>query len=269
MSLFDSIKTPVFNDFMPIQQKKLLAFHIYAFILIVAMQWLHFAWYFKQPISLALVWSIVDWAVWFLLFSLFWRIRENKSKARMILIALTFIVSAGPVQIIISSGIYQLLFEAEKTLAESFFHLMNKRWFQNTLIASCVVVVYQMIEYKLRISSAVHTHNDSQSSELNVFDGRTHHKIKSCDVYAACTTKNYVSLYTKEEEVVIRATLKEVKEQLDDFVFVQVSRSALVNTQAMSRLTKYSNSSFHIILVNEMSIKVSRTYLNDVKACFT
>lgn len=259
---------PVFNDFMPIKQNNLIAIHVIAFTLIVAMQWLHFAWYFKQPVSLALVWSIVDWAVWFSLFSLFWRNRDNKSATHKLLITLAFIVLAGPIHILISSGIYQVLYEADKTLVESFFHLMNKRWFQNMLIASCAVLIYQLIDYKVQVKSADQPERDGQVTELNFFDGKTHHKLKSSDVYAACTTKNYVSLYTKDEEVVIRATLKEVKEQLGDIAFVQVSRSALVNTQAMSRLSKYSNSSFHVILTNDMSIKVSRSYLNDVKACF-
>ena len=254
---------------MPIKQNNLIAVYACAFIVIVVMQWLHFSWYYKQPIPLAFVWSLVDWGVWFLLFASLWHVRTKNLVAHKLVVAVAFIALAGPVQIILSSGVYQVLYETDKTVIESFIHLMNKRWFQNVLIASSVVLIYQLIEYKLLGSSPEQSDEEGVQAELNVFDGKIHHKIKPCDVYAACSTKNYVSLYTKDDEVVIRTTLKEVRERLGDGGFVQVSRSALVNTKVMSQLCKYSNSSYHVILANDLSIKVSRTYVNEVKACFS
>jgi hypothetical protein len=237
---------------------------------IVLLQWGHFVWYFEQPVGLALLWSVVDWSVWFCLFAVYWRLSNqffsNNHVSQQHLLTLLFIMLAGPMQILISSGAYQLLYQTEKTLLESFFHLMNKRWLQNLMISSCAVLVFRLIQSSQKQS---HHSETEEPVQIKVYDGKNYRMLETGEIYAICSTKNYLSLYTKDEEVVIRETLKEFKDKIPSDDFIQVSRSAVVNIKVINQLSKYSKSSFQLILANNMSINVSRRYLDLVKSYFT
>ncbi len=233
-----------------------------AYVVIVLLQWMHFTLYFNQPIGISLLWSIVDWFVWFSLLALLWRGYAYKSP---VVLCTAFIVLAGPIQIVCSSAIYQILYSTDKSLIESFFNLMNKRWLQNLMIAAlfslCVSYLHHLIAQR-----SVKVASNSQSAEkLTLSDGTTTYYVNEEDILAVVSSKNYLSVFTENQEIVVRDTLKNMHARLDDKSFVQVSRSALVNLSAIKHVERYSRNSYRAVLSNQSEINIGRTFYRTVQ----
>ena len=241
------------------------------FLIIVVMQWAHFAWYFDQPILRSFIWSFVDWGVWFSLFFVSYqqltKLTECSDSKKFGIGVVSFILLAGPIQITVSSAIYQILFTADKTLFESFLHLMNKRWLQNLMIAMCGLLLIR--QFWLTTAKSKETSTDKHCDKLTVTDGEKIYRLNTYDINALCSSKNYLSIFTNEGEIVIRSTLKEIKAQLPAQTFIQVSRSAIINKNAVAQLEKYSSASFHVVLSNQFTVNVSKSYLPEVRRYFS
>ena len=251
---------------MVLNKKNMLLGFASALAVTVFLQWLHFVLYFQQSPGISLVWSIVDWMVWFALFAGYLamlRYQATNSLLGPMMSAAIFIVLAGMLQILYAAIIFQWVFGAERELSESFLRAMDKRWFQNILIAGVFVMVAHQLEQVLRKARS------TAYQWLTVFDGKTHYKVPQSDVVAVCASRNYLSIYTAEKEIVMRSTLKSLAHQLNRELFEQISRSAFVNKQAVHALTKYSRSSYRVLLSNEQQFNVSRNYVANMQAVVT
>ncbi len=259
-----------------------------ALISTVLCQWLHFSLYYQQPFKLSFVWSLVDWIVWFVIAGAFYKFAFLSSAGRTTFNkwhGILFILSAGPCQIILSSLIFQLIFEADKTLLESFIHLINKRWLQNLLISSVFLLVQILIAQKTSKHSIDTNLTDEDCSPNNskfspdesktmqadictpsevpikLDDGKRLHYVKMEDIFSLNAAKNYLSVFTDTEEIVIRASLKSFRKQLPPSSFLQISRSVVINTQHIKCVEKYSRASSRVILRNGQQHNIGRTYL--------
>jgi two-component system LytT family response regulator len=76
----------------------------------------------------------------------------------------------------------------------------------------------------------------------------------------------YVSLHTKGEELLYRASLSEVASRLDPFQFVRVHKSSLVNLKSVAFLERRSHGEFEIVLKDAKRLTLSRTYRPDVES---
>ncbi|WP_100644624.1 LytTR family DNA-binding domain-containing protein [Alteromonas facilis] len=231
-------------------------------VLVVVFQWIHFSVYFNQPVAISLLWSLVDWLCWSGLTLLLIQYMPEHHR-RWIFFG--FILFAGPAQIMVSSSIYQLLLEVDKTLWQSFIHLMNKRWLQNMLIAAAIASTVLYLRQLIAIKSA---HADKiKKQPLLLNDGLHTYQIEDNEVLAVVAAKNYLSVYTMDKEIVIRETLKNMQTLLEQGEFVQVSRSAIVNKTQIKQIEKYSNASYRAVLPNQITVNIGRTYTKLVHDC--
>ena len=108
---------------------------------IIVFQCLHFVLYYQQPLDLSIIWSVVDWIVWFAIAHSFFYIHRLKKLQINLKNSLLFIVLAGPCQLLLASMIYQLIFNGERSVIDSFFHMLNKRWLQNLILALVFLLI--------------------------------------------------------------------------------------------------------------------------------
>lgn len=71
---------------------------------------------------------------------------------------------------------------------------------------------------------------------------------------------DYMCLHTQEGTQIIRKTLKQLEDELDESQFLRVSRSAIVNVDKLVKLTPNSNGEYIATLASGDSVKVSRKY---------
>ncbi|MGM0165359.1 hypothetical protein IGI39_000301 [Enterococcus sp. AZ135] len=83
-------------------------------------------------------------------------------------------------------------------------------------------------------------------------------------VYLEIFNKN-VTLYTANEKYTFRKSLTALKEELPEALFLQVSKSALVNTKKIQRLEVAFSGSLYAYLKNEAKITVSRRFVDQLK----
>lgn len=74
-----------------------------------------------------------------------------------------------------------------------------------------------------------------------------------------------VTLYTANEKYAFRKSLTALKEELPEAQFLQVSKSALVNTQEIQKLEVAFSGSMYAYLKNGLKITVSRRFVDQLK----
>ncbi len=244
-------------------------------IVIILFQSLHFVFYYRQPISLSIVWSFVDWIVWFTIAIGFYYYCLQKRKFLTVNCGFVFVLLAGPCQILIASIIYLLIFNSEQSLIDAFLHMMNKRWLQNLFFALAFVllILFQLSPQNLFTSNINTIEKESRwkpefaktsfeevIANLVVKDGAVTHKIVINDIFCVCAARNYLSIFVPSQEIVIRSSLSAIKKDLSSSIFVQISRSKLINKNRIVRLEKYSKTSHRIILQDGSKHNIGRTF---------
>lgn len=241
-----------------------------AFTCIVIMQWAHFVFYFKQPTTRSFIWSITDWGVWFTLFACYITLLYQYGQKQLDtkLITFAFVIFAGLIQISVCSFLYMLMFDSDNTLLQSVAKSINKRWLQNVFIAGGLSLIAHIVLQKLvRATGQVNTTTEPTTNKaLTLFDGKHHYRIQKSEISALCADKNYVSVFTAQQEIIIRSTLKSMVKQVNDSSFVQISRSSFVNKNAITALHKYSRTSFKVHLGEQHQLNVSKKYLASIQA---
>jgi len=238
------------------------------FLVIVLLQWAHFVLYFNQDIIRSLVWSFTDWSVWFALFvtTLIYLYKHKTiRKSYLTAIGVCFIILSGPAQILLSSLFYQLIFDSDKALFQSLIHMMNKRWLQNLFIATIFALIGAQLLNKLMVVKKEKNEGKQVSSNITFFDGKVKHRLCIFDIFAITSTKNYISVFTENKEIVVRSTLKSIRQSLPEDNFTQISRSTIINKSTISQLEKYSRASYRVILNNNYPFNVSKRFLPELQ----
>jgi two-component system, LytTR family, response regulator len=89
--------------------------------------------------------------------------------------------------------------------------------------------------------------------------GRTRF-IRAVDIDWIESAGVYVNLHVGGKELLYRASLNELADNLDPMRFVRVHRSAIVNIDSILELQPISHGEFEIVLKNGHRSRVSRTY---------
>ncbi|MCH8537142.1 MAG: LytTR family DNA-binding domain-containing protein [Alkalimonas sp.] len=80
---------------------------------------------------------------------------------------------------------------------------------------------------------------------------------------------DYMCIHTKDGQThILRKTMKELEQELDPRLFVRVHRSAIVNVNTIVKLQMLPNGEHQLVLSNQQTIKVSRSYKDRVKQVF-
>ncbi|MEE2023703.1 MULTISPECIES: LytR/AlgR family response regulator transcription factor [Alkalimonas] len=80
---------------------------------------------------------------------------------------------------------------------------------------------------------------------------------------------DYMCIHTRDGQThILRKTMKELEQELDPRLFVRVHRSAIVNVNTIVKLQMLPNGEHQLMLSNDQTVKVSRSYKDRVKQVF-
>lgn len=89
-------------------------------------------------------------------------------------------------------------------------------------------------------------------------------RIKLTSIYWIEAAGDYMCVHTHEGTHIIRKTMKELQASLCNHTFQRVSRSAIINTETLTKLTPNSNGEYIALLSSGDRVKVTRKYKNDL-----
>ena len=78
---------------------------------------------------------------------------------------------------------------------------------------------------------------------------------------------DYMCIYTGDNSLILRETMKDLERRLDPRVFQRVHRSTIVNLDQVHQVKPHTNGEFFLVLDSGAEVKVSRSY-RDVVARF-
>lgn len=93
----------------------------------------------------------------------------------------------------------------------------------------------------------------------------TEQMINIADIYYIESVDKKTFAYLEKEVYHIDLRLYQLKEKLQNFGFVQISKSCLLNINVMKNIRPLLNSRMEATLNNGEKVYVSRKYLNEVK----
>lgn len=105
-----------------------------------------------------------------------------------------------------------------------------------------------------------------EQEKLVIQDG--HHPaqlIPYADILWIDAAGDYMCVHSKDDTFVMRARLKSLINDVLPAGFLQIHKSTIVNLQHVAKLEPLINSEYNLILVNDKSLKVSRTFSRQLK----
>ena len=113
-----------------------------------------------------------------------------------------------------------------------------------------------------------HTGIRAYPEKIAIKDGGETTLVETPDIDWVDAAGDYMCIHANDETHVMRITMKELEAQLDPTNFQRVHRSTIVNLDRVTKVCSHLNGEFHLILVNGVSIKMSRSYKEKVKHFF-
>jgi DNA-binding LytR/AlgR family response regulator len=101
------------------------------------------------------------------------------------------------------------------------------------------------------------TQQKEANKQLFLYADKTIYKVEIDEISYLKAEVDYVNVITKDREILISDSLRNWKEKLQDFSFVQVHRSYIINIDKITRV--YGNQVF----INDQSIPIGKTYKED------
>ncbi len=72
-------------------------------------------------------------------------------------------------------------------------------------------------------------------------------------------------IHANNETHIMRITMKNLEAKLDPAIFQRVHRSTIVNLGRVSKLCSHINGEYYLVLSNEQTLKMSRSYKDKVR----
>ncbi|KAA3622339.1 MAG: DNA-binding response regulator [Bacteroidetes bacterium] len=112
-----------------------------------------------------------------------------------------------------------------------------------------------------------HQHQQSDIKfQLEIKDKGRLTKINTFDIYFLEAQGNYIQLHLEEKSYMIRETLQNIKNSLEQDTFLQIHRSILVNTNYIDQVKYSGNNQFEVKLRNTITLHSSRSYKEDLQS---
>ena len=226
----------------------------------------HFYFYFDQPSLISIKWSIKGSIIWALLLFLVVRLDAHYSTERlpnwswvMLWIAMALFCSAA--QVFIAVFMDFLLGTASRPLKADFLHLYNKRWLQNLLVFGLFFAWWQ--HARRGITETKERSDADQKIKLIDDDGL--HLVSPSEISHLEALGNYVSVQVADKTHIVRSTLTAFERELEQYGFLRISRSALVNTARVNSVIKSDTGQPILVLQGGQELAVGRTFKQAVK----
>lgn len=111
----------------------------------------------------------------------------------------------------------------------------------------------ELLEKEIAYPSKVILHKGNRKLMVNIID-----------IHYAEAFGDYTKVFTKNEEFLSTKGITELKAKLDPELFTRLHRSHFVNTEIITELKKIGRY-FNVILENGVALRVSDTYLPEIK----
>ncbi len=112
-----------------------------------------------------------------------------------------------------------------------------------------------------------HQHQQSDIKfQLEIKDKGRLTKINTFDIYFLEAQGNYIQLHLEEKSYMIRETLQNIKNSLEQETFLQIHRSILVNTNYINQVKYSGNNQFEVNLRNNITLHSSRSHKEDIQS---
>lgn len=85
------------------------------------------------------------------------------------------------------------------------------------------------------------------------------------DLLCVESSRNYIIIHTADRKYKSRKTLKSIIPQLED-QFIQIHRSRLINTKAVTRIIPWRNGEYMLELQNGLHVSSSRSFQSNVRS---
>lgn len=102
---------------------------------------------------------------------------------------------------------------------------------------------------------------------INVKDRGQIFRVDVGDIERVEAAGDYMCIYTADNSLILRETMKDLEKRLDPRIFQRVHRSCIVNLEQVRQVKPHTNGECFLILESGAQVKVSRSY-RDVVARF-
>lgn len=242
---------------------------ICAWVFLSLSQTLHFYVYYEQTLLNSIYWSFRDWLVWFAIFAFLLFLSSKHTcllevSAKSLLIVLALALATGVVHILLVNSIGNIVGTATRPFSVDFSRLYSKRWLQNLFTFG---VFWLLLKNNFLQRSTVENviGTGEPKTTLKVNDGKKNHWLNLADIVLIEAAGNYVCIDLAKEQLVIRTTLKSIESELPGSTFLRVSRSHIVNTDAVRHSARVSRSKLLLEMTSGNKVSVGRSYWNKVK----
>jgi len=110
--------------------------------------------------------------------------------------------------------------------------------------------------------------NHNLKHKLLAINNSSYEIIDYSDIHYIEAIQNSVFCITKDAKLVIQYKLYELEEILEDYFFIRIHKSFLVNLKMINKVIPESNSKFTLVMNNNDQIYVSRRYIKEFKDYF-
>lgn len=223
-----------------------------------------------------MVWSFVDWNLWFLMVaSLFYfkvdnqNIEGSLNKVPLILgVALLYPI----IHILLSKSVYLLFFESKLPFMDDILRQLSKRGFQNIFISIGLYFLFHYVQELMGSPSHALQENESRlvKDQLSFQDGKTTYHLKTQELKWIQSAKNYVVIeLVSGQQIVVRKTIASVFALLKDYDFIRISRSTIINKTTVHAIDKKSKYRHVVITKSGKNFPIGKTYVKEVLSSIT
>ena len=226
----------------------------------------------------SLAWVLQEYGIWVLLTPLLWRVMSwNKRQEKPSKLTVALSVTAA----LLISVCYRVGLDLWTTAGASFGASLV--YFVPTHIAVlaflliCWLIIYgQPVTAKpskeINLDKKHTTHNPTNSAlttppttqqTLTVQKGNTNISLTTTDIDYICAAGNYVDIFSQGKTYLLRATMKQLADQLPETDFVRIHRSYIININTLESLTTDS-----VQLRTEQTLPVGAKYHRNLKSIY-
>lgn len=95
---------------------------------------------------------------------------------------------------------------------------------------------------------------------LSLKNGSSWLQLPVSDIFWIEAAGDYMCIHTRQDNHIIRATLRYLEQQLREYRFVRINRSSLVNLNNVVSCKPSKNGSYEVMLRDQQALRVSRKY---------
>ena len=214
----------------------------------------------QYTLASSLIWFTKEWAIWLLLSPIMLWYLEKAHTNKQLFYKL---VSVAVIALLISLFFRVLLVSGEyasNSLAAIVFVLPKY------IPAALAVVIGWYAFDRQRLANEPDKTENSTNMEVLVESNGLKYSLQANDIFYLKSAGNYVELFTEHDNYLQRSTLKQFLEALPNDTFAQVHRSYAVNLRKVEKLSNSENGSGVIILLNQQTVPVSKSFKSRFKS---